>query len=78
MIFVARGTEPDVLANIAARLASGGLVIAGFQLNGRLELDEYDAAAARAGLVPVTRFATWDRAPFVDGGDYVVTVDSKR
>ena len=67
-----------MLANVAARLAPGGLVIAGFQLTGRLSLAEYDAAAAAAGLAPVTRFATWDRDPWVDGGDYVVTVDSKR
>jgi SAM-dependent methyltransferase len=77
MIFVARGTEGAVLANLAARVAPGGLVIAGFQLNGRLSLAEYDDAADAAGLVPVDRFATWERAPFA-GGDYVVTVDSKR
>src|SRR4051812_20582546 len=78
MIFVARGTEAAVLASMTSRLAPGGLVIAGFQLTGRLTLDEYDAAAAAAGLTPVARFATWDRAELVDGGDYVVTVDSKR
>jgi SAM-dependent methyltransferase len=77
MIFVARGTEADVLANVAARVEPGGLVIAGFQLTARLSLADYDAAAAAAGLVAVERFATWDRAPFA-GGDYVVTVDSKR
>jgi SAM-dependent methyltransferase len=77
MVFVARGTEAAVLGNVAARLAPGGLVIAGFQLDGRLGLDEYDAAAGGAGLAPVERFATWDQAPF-RGGDYVVTVDSKR
>lgn len=77
MIFVARGTEGEVLANVAARVAPGGLVFAGFQLNRRLSLAEYDDAAAAAGLVPVERFATWERAPF-SGGDYVVAVDSKR
>ena len=77
MIFVARGTEPAVLATVAARLAPGGLLIAGFQLTGRLSLAEYDTAATAAGLAPVERFATWERAPFA-GGDYVVTVDSKR
>jgi SAM-dependent methyltransferase len=77
MIFVARGTEGDVLANVASRIEPGGLVIAGFQLTGRLSLAEYDTAAAAAGLAPVERFATWERAPFT-GGDYVVAVDSKR
>jgi len=77
MIFIARGTAPAVLANVARRLAPGGLVVAGFQLTGRLTLAEYDDAAAAAGLVPVDRFATWDREPYT-GGDYVVTVDSRR
>ena len=78
MIFVAAGTEGAVLANVASRLRPGGLVVAGFQLGGRLPLETYDALAAAAGLVPVARHSTWDRAPFVAGGDYVVTVDSKR
>ena len=78
MIFVARGTEGAVLSTVASRVTSGGLVIAGFQLTGRLTLDEYDTAAAAAGLAPVDRFATWDQAPFLADGDYVVTVDSKR
>jgi SAM-dependent methyltransferase len=77
MIFVARGTEDAVLATVASRVAPGGLVVAGFQLTGRLALEQYDIAAAEAGLAPVERFATWDRDPFT-GGDYVVTVDSKR
>jgi hypothetical protein len=77
MIFVAPGTEPAVLANVAARLAPGGLVVAGFQLTGRLPLTAYDAAAIAAGLTPVERWSTWERAPFT-GRDYVVAVDSKR
>ncbi len=77
MIFVARGTEGAVLATAASRLAPGGLVIAGFQLTGRLTLADYDVAAAAAGLAPAARFATWERAPFANG-DYVVAVDSKR
>ena len=77
MIFVASGTEAAVLRNVADRLGPGGLVIAGFQLQGRLTLDEYTAATAAAGLTPVERWSTWDRDPFT-GGDYVVAVDSKR
>jgi SAM-dependent methyltransferase len=76
MVFLAQGTEAAVLRNLADRVAPGGLVIAGFQLHGRLSLDEYTAAATAAGLTPVERWSTWDRDPFT-GGDYVVAVDSK-
>lgn len=77
MIFVAPGTEAAVLANLAGRLAPGGLVIAGFQLTERLPWTQYEVAAAGAGLVPVARWSTWEREPFT-GHDYVVAVDSKR
>ena len=78
MIFVARGTEAQVVANLASRLQPGGLLVAGFQLNGRLALADYDAATSAAGLEPVARWSTWDRAPFTESSDYVVAVDSKR
>ena len=78
MIFVARDTEAQVVANLGARLAPGGLVVAGFQLDGRLPMAEYDAHARAAGLEPVARWSTWDRSPFTATSDYVVAVDSKR
>jgi len=77
MIFVAPGTEPAVLRNLASHLAPGGLLVAGFQLGaGKLSLQEYDTHAAAAGLEPVDRWSTWDRDPFVDGpdADYAVSV----
>jgi hypothetical protein len=77
MIFVAAGTEAAVLDAVAARLATGGLLVAGFQLTGRLPWERYEALAAGTGLEPVARWSTWDRAPFT-GRDYVVAVDSKR
>ena len=76
MIFVARGTEPAVLRNLADRLVPGGLVIAGFQLSGRLSPDEYDAHATAAGLRAEDRWSTWDRAPFSAASDYIVVVHS--
>lgn len=75
MIFVARGTEGAVVANLASRLAPGGLLVAGFQVRaGRLSVDEYDAACTAAGLAPVAHFATWERAPLTGPVDYVVAV----
>ncbi|MDG4666572.1 class I SAM-dependent methyltransferase [Mycobacterium sp. 236(2023)] len=74
MIFLDRGTEATVVAQLAARLAPGGLLVAGFQLvSGRLTLDRYDEIASAAGLDLVDRWSTWDRKPF-DGGDYAVSV----
>lgn len=74
MIFVERGTEAAVVAQVAARVDTGGLVVAGFQLTtGRLTLDRYDDVAEAAGLELVDRWSTWDRAEF-SGGDYAVSV----
>jgi SAM-dependent methyltransferase len=73
MIFVGPGTEERVLARIGAHVVPGGLVVTGFQLSGRLTLDDYDAAADRAGLEPAARYSTWNRDPFT-GGDYAVSV----
>ena len=75
MIFLTPGSEQQVIANIAAHLAPGGLLIAGFQLNrGGMSLAEYDEYCANAGLTLHERFATWDRDPFMAGGDYAVSV----
>ena len=73
MIFLAPGTEPAVVGNLARSLAPGGLLVAGFQLGGRLPLDDYDAMASRAHLQLLHRWATWERDPFT-GGDYAVSV----
>lgn len=74
MIFLEPGTEGQVLAQLARRLNPGGLLVAGFSLSAdRLGLDSYDRLAARAGLQPVARWATWDRRPF-ESGDYAVSV----
>ncbi|MCX2929534.1 class I SAM-dependent methyltransferase [Mycobacterium sp. CVI_P3] len=74
MIFLEPGSEARVLAELAARLNPGGLLVAGFSVRpDRLSLQQYDQAAQSAGLLPEARWATWDRAPF-DGGDYAVSV----
>lgn len=74
MIFVAPGTETAVVANLAGHLASEGVLISGFQLGRGYDVARYDADCAAAGLALVERFATWDGAPWADGGDYAVSV----
>ena len=74
MIFLEPGSEARVLSALAGRLTPDGLLVAGFSIRPRrLPLERYDELAAGAGLVPVARWATWDREPFA-GGDYAVSV----
>ena len=87
MIFLAPGSEQQVLVNLARRLVPGGLLVSGFSLDGDspagdLTVTRYDALAAAAGLHLMHRWATWDRAPFnsgvsgdsADTSDYAVSV----
>lgn len=74
MIFLEPGTEQTVLANLAAKLDPGGLLVAGFSVRpDGLTPAGYDEIAAAVGLQPVARWATWEREPFT-GGDYAVSV----
>ncbi len=68
MIFLAPGTEQQVLVNLSQPLVPGGLLVAGFSLNTDLNVTRYDAMAAAAGLHPLHRWSTWDRDPFPDDG----------
>ncbi len=78
MIYLAPGTEKEVLAALSRHLRPAGLLVAGFQLDaGRLGLTTYDAHADAAGLEPVERWATWDREPYA-GGPYAVSVHRRR
>jgi 2-polyprenyl-3-methyl-5-hydroxy-6-metoxy-1,4-benzoquinol methylase len=74
MIFVEHGTEAAVVANLARHLAPGGALVAGFQLSRHLDLASYDEHCRAAGLELAERWATWDRAPWAEGGDYAVSV----
>jgi SAM-dependent methyltransferase len=77
MIFVQPGSEGAVLARLHGVLAPGGLVVAGFQVRpDRIGLADYDRLAADAGLAPLARWSTWERAPFT-GGDYAVSVHGR-
>jgi SAM-dependent methyltransferase len=81
---VAAGTEPTVVERLAAHLRPGGLLVAGFGLDrahlppaaGLLDLTDYDAWCATAGLKLVRRLATWDGEPY-DGGGYAVSIHTR-
>lgn len=74
MIFLEPGSEGAVVANLARLMAPGGALVAGFQLDGHLALDDYDDHCRRAGLVLAERWATWDREPWLDASPYAVSV----
>lgn len=74
------GTEAATVSGLAATLRPGGLLVAGFGLDRAhlpvapgINLSEYDAYCAAAGLTLVERFATWEAQPY-DGGGYAVSV----
>jgi SAM-dependent methyltransferase len=73
-LFTPPGTQGALVAGGARHLAPGGALVLGFQLGRGYELDELDADAAAAGLVPAARYATWDREPFPGDGSYAVSV----
>jgi len=67
----------DLVRACAAHVAPGGWLVAGFQLDRGYSLDEYDQGCRDGGLRLSHRWATWDRQPFVAGGDYAVTVQRR-
>lgn len=78
MIFLAPGSEPAVVANMARHLQSAGLLIAGFQIMpGQLTVARYDEIARLAGLALAERWSTWDRDAWVAEADYAVSVHRK-
>ena len=75
MIFLSPGTEAATLAALARHLTPGGRLVAGFSLGRRgVGLAAYDDLAGGAGLELAARWSTWDEAPYVEGGDYAVTM----
>lgn len=77
MIFVARGTERQVLERLAAHLVPGGLLVTGFATDYAYTVDAFDADLAAVGLVREHRFATWDLRPWHEDAGWVVTVARK-
>jgi SAM-dependent methyltransferase len=73
LVYLTAGTEPDVVAALAAALRPGGLLVAGFAHDRHVSRADYAAWCADAGLEPVRSLAGWDGAAD-DGGDYAVHV----
>jgi SAM-dependent methyltransferase len=74
MVFLAPGTETDVLRRVAAHVRPDGFVVTGFHVNRELALDAFDRAVTEAGLRLEHRFATWDLRAWHDDADFAVSV----
>lgn len=74
MVFLAPDTEAEVLRRVAAHVRSGGPILVGFHVDRVLTLEQFDRAAARAGLVVEHRFSTWDLRAWHDAADFAVSV----
>lgn len=76
--FVEPERRADAVASCARHLTSGGRVVAGWQLTKGPTLADYDRWCDEVGLVLENRYATWERSPYVDAGDYAVSVHRAR
>lgn len=74
MVFLAPGTETQVLRQVKACVASEGFVVVGFHVDRHLALTDFDQYVGDAGLRVEHRFATWDLKAWHDGADFAVTV----
>ena len=73
MVFVAPGTEVEVLRRLRAHVRTGGRSVLGFALDRGYGVEQLDADVATAGLELEQRFATWDLVPFTDEAGFAVT-----
>jgi SAM-dependent methyltransferase len=74
MVFLAPGTETEVLRRAGAHLADDGFVVTGFHTGRELDLAVFDEAIEVGGLRIEHRFATWDLRAWHREADFAVTV----
>ncbi|MFC0314963.1 class I SAM-dependent methyltransferase [Gordonia phosphorivorans] len=74
LVFVAPGTEAQVLRRLAAHLRDDAPLVVGFHTDRHLSLDDFDAAVAEAGLRVDLRLATWDIRPWTPAADWAVSI----
>jgi len=74
MVFLAPGTEAEVLSRIRTHVRKDGRIAVGFRLDTAYTLERFDADIATSGLVLEQRFATWDLVPYAEGADFAVTL----
>jgi len=74
MVYLAPGTERQVIEVLTGLLVPGGRLVMGFATDRDYRVADLDRDAAAAGLAFEHRFATWHLEPWFDQADWVVTV----
>ena len=74
MLFLAEGTEPQVVRRLSGVLRPGGRVVFGFFTGRDYDHDDLDRDARAAGWVREHRFATWQLDAITGAGDWAVSV----
>lgn len=74
LVYLAPGSEAQVLSRLAAHLAPGGVLVTGFATDREYGVDAFDDDCRAVGLVLEQRFATWDVRPWTPAADWAVTV----
>ena len=74
LVFVAAGTEREVLSTAYGLLVAGGRLVVGFATDRDYSVAAFDADLTAVGFVLEHRFATWQLDPWHDGADWQVTV----
>lgn len=78
MVFLAPGSEQQVLGRLAAHTRPGGRIVIGFRREEAYPYTQFDQDVEAVGLVQEFRFGTWDLEPFTDESDFAVTVLRRR
>ena len=78
MVYLAPGTERDVLRTLTALLVPGGRMVTGFATDRDYTVADLDRDAAAVGLITQHRFASWHLDPWVADADWAVTVLRRR
>lgn len=74
LVFVAPGTEREVLATAYTLLAAGGRLVVGFATDREYAVTDLDDDLAAVGFVLEHRFATWHLDPWVASAEWQVSV----
>ena len=74
MVYLAPGTEREVLRVLSGLLVSGGRIVTGFATDRDYTVADLDRDAAAIGMRVEHRFATWHLDPWSETADWAVTV----